>query len=483
MTNLDKPIQADSAHGLINAKPENGFFNPEWDETGGALPSGRPGKLSKKLLICLIVPALLTMGFIGRRQIITGRPPQADSVVVIPIGGNTWRLGDDTTGGDVTNEGIVNWTSKSIQFETYVRFAKKCKVKLWVNLQVPFGQSKIAISALKITRKITASGDYAKDYYAGEWEIPDSGYMTFQIKGLNKTGTSFAKIKSIRLLDSAIEEKTAFVRDNEGELFYWGRRGPSVHLSYETPDEINAEWFYNEVIVPPGNDVVGSYFMVDGFAEGYFGMQVNSPTERRILFSVWSPYKTDHPGQVPDDQKITLVKKGGNVHTGEFGNEGSGGQGYMFYNWQAGNIYKFLLHAKPADGNHTVYSAYFFEPEVNKWKLIASFSRPKTRTYLKHLHSFLENFEPEGGTTTREVFFANQWIADTRGHWFELNRAMFTVDNTGAKRYRMDFAGGSAEGEFYLINCGFFDQYTLPNSMFERPVARQVPDVRLDGLP
>ena len=42
---------------------------------------------------------------------------------------------------------------------------------------------------------------------------------------------------------------------------------------------------------------------------------------------------------------------------------------------------------------------------------------------------------------------ANQWIADNKGKWIELNTARFTVDNTGAKRYRMDFAGGSAEGK------------------------------------
>ena len=50
--------------------------------------------------------------------------------------------------------------------------------------------------------------------------------------------------------------------------------------------------------IPKNNDVVGSYFMANGFAEGYFGIQVNSETERRILFSVWSPYKTDDPNSI-----------------------------------------------------------------------------------------------------------------------------------------------------------------------------------------
>jgi len=249
------------------------------------------------------------------------------------------------------------------------------------------------------------------------------------------------------------------------------------------PDKMNAEWFYNEVTVPKGNDVLHAYFMANGFAEGYFGMQVNSPTERHILFSVWSPFKTDDPGQIPDDQKIIMLKKGANVHTGEFGSEGSGGQSYMLYNWKAGTTYKFLIHAKPDGNNHTIYTAYFFAPEVGKWQLIASVSRPKTNTYLKHLHSFLENFEPEQGTITRKIFFNNEWIADESGKWTELNKAKFTIDNTGLKGYRMDYAGGIADGSFYLKNCGFFSNYTIRNTMFERPLTGKMPDVKLDMLP
>jgi hypothetical protein len=49
-----------------------------------------------------------------------------------------------------------------------------------------------------------------------------------------------------------------------------------------------------EITVPVGQDPIGSYFMANGFGEGYFGFQVNSKTERRVLFSVWSPFRTAH---------------------------------------------------------------------------------------------------------------------------------------------------------------------------------------------
>ena len=280
-----------------------------------------------------------------------------------------------------------------------------------------------------------------------------------------------------------MDEVTAFVRTDEGNFYYWGRRGPSVHLNYPTPAGADVEWFYNEVTVPEGQDVLGSYFMANGFAEGYFGMQVNSATERRILFSVWSPYKTDDPKSIPDDQKIKMLRKGEDVHTGEFGNEGAGGQSYLRYNWQTGNTYRFLLQGTPSGDSTTTYTAYFFAPEQGTWRLVASFKRPHTHTYLKRLHSFLENFIPDTGDKGRRVYFGNQWIRGTSGSWAELTQARFTADATARKGYRMDYAGGSDKQRFFLQNCGFFADYTEIGKEFDRTATGRGPVVELGKLP
>ena len=256
-----------------------------------------------------------------------------------------------------------------------------------------------------------------------------------------------------------------------------------MHLNYPFADSVRAKWFYNEITVPKGQDVVGSYYMANGFGEGYFGIQVNSTTERRVLFSVWSPYSTDDPKSIPADMRITMLKKGKEVYTGEFGNEGSGGQSFLRYNWKAGNTYRFLLKGEPDNQNNTTYTAYFFAPEKNEWMLIASFRRPKTNTYLKRFHSFLENFIPEQGDKERRVLFGNQWIADANGNWIELNKAGFTYDNTAAKGYRMDYAGGIEKGRFFLKNCGFFKDYTPYKSSFERPRTNAKPKIDFDRLP
>lgn len=401
--------------------------------------------------------------------------------VMVPLGGNTWPSSENG-GGAVDTTGIVNWTSAAVSFTTYVRLAKSGTLKMWLNTGKSTGKSILGVTILNQEKKV-AVNNTTRAVYVGEWTIKDTGYVAIKLSGLSKTGSRFPSISAMKIGGTAIDGNAAFVKNNDGNFFYWGRRGPSVHLSYEVPQTAKAEWFYNEVTVPEGNDVIGSYFMADGFAEGYFGMQVNSATERRILFSVWSPFPTDDPASIPNDQKIRLLKKGADVHAGEFGNEGAGGQSYLRYAWKAGNTYRFLLHAVPGPDSTTTYTAYFFAPEEKAWHLVASFRRPHTYTYLKRLHSFLENFEPEQGKVERRVLFTNQWICDTQGNWTELTKARFTGDNTAVKGFRKDYGGGLQGSAFYLRNCGFFTDYTPLLTWFEHPPSGTPPVVDFTTLP
>jgi hypothetical protein len=339
-------------------------------------------------------------------------------------------------------------------------------------------------AAHNIQVKDSATGDYD----GGEWNVRDTGYLAFTLSASgagNPAGTAantgvpeLARVNALLIGGSVTSAPMAYVPNNEGNFYYWGRRGPSVHLNYETPKDLQAEWFYNEVTVPVGQDKQGSYFMADGFGQGYFGMQVNGPDERHILFSVWSPFQTDDPKSIPDSMKILLARKGDNVHAGAFGNEGSGGQSYMNYIWKAGNTYRFLLRALPEDHGYTEFTAWFFAPELGHWQLIASFRRPQTQSWLKGLHSFLENFDPEQGDKSRYVLFNHQWVADSQGHWTPVTRARFTGDNTARKGYRLDYAGGLMDGAFFLKNAGFFAQRVALNTWFDRtsPGSAGAPD-------
>ncbi|MBS7256070.1 DUF3472 domain-containing protein [Flavobacterium branchiicola] len=405
------------------------------------------------------------------------------TTVSIPLAGNAFSSEHVDGSNTITDNGIENWTNTAEFFTVYFRVSKPGTFQITVEESIEvFGKSELEFSIQNQSKKILFTTS-KKAVAAGSWTINQEGYVALKIKGISKTGDRFPSINRLTVSSTDYEGKISYVPNNEGNFYHWGRRGPSVHLNYQVPENTNAEWYYNEVTVPKNEDKIGSYFMANGFGEGYFGIQVNSATERRILFSVWSPFTTDDPNSIPEDQKIKMLKKGENVHSGEFGSEGSGGQSYLKYNWKAGTTYKFLLHGIPQNNNSTNYTAYFYAPELKKWLLIASFNRPQTNTYLKKFHSFLENFVPEQGNLSRKVLFNNQWICDEKGNWTEINSARFTTDNTGAKEYRMDFSGGLEKNAFYLKDGGFFNDFTTPKTLFTRPLNHKKPDINFSSLP
>ncbi|MES2645841.1 MAG: DUF3472 domain-containing protein [Bacteroidota bacterium] len=416
------------------------------------------------LTFCAVIILSVTLGY-----------SQAN-LYTVPLGGNSWVTKTVPGGKEaVTDTGWINWRNPGAVFSTYVYIDKPGLLSISSNIIVPSGKSKIKciLNGKTFIKEITAK---KVKYHLGDWNITKLGYQKIDLQGVSKTGNIFAVMDALTITGSAVNEQAVFVKSNDDNYFYWGRRGPSVHVNYdisEVKDDI--EWFYNEITVPVGNDIVGSFFMANGFAEGYFGMQVNSTTERRILFSVWSPYTTDDPKLIPEDKRIILLKKGNDVYTGEFGNEGSGGQSYLKYNWKVGDTCKFLLRGKPSGNGHTIYTAYFFDKQVATWLLIASFSRPATQTHLKKLHSFLENFEPETGWKTRKALYGNQWVKTKAGEWKALHSMTFTADNTARKAYRVDYSGGVTGNHFFLQNDGFFKGAVKINSRFQIPVPLHTP--------
>lgn len=401
--------------------------------------------------------------------------------IEVPLNGNTWLVDDVALNESmITDQGLKNWSETSSLIRTFVRLNSTGQLSLGIKARALKGRSVVRIKIGDISKEITITNKEFELIPVGYFDISEEGYVQIDMQGVSKTDQYFGEVSQLVIGGEATLKGADLVEED----FYWGRRGPSVHLSYKVPESVgDIRWFYNEIEVPEGNDVIGSYFMANGFAEGYFGIQVNSETERRILFSVWSSYVTDNPDDIPDEEKIKLLKKGDEVKTGEFGNEGSGGQSFRVYNWKAGNSYRFLLGAKPSVDNSTDYSAYFFAPEIGKWELIASFRRPKTSTYVTRPHSFLENFLTEMGQFTRMANYKNQWVRNTNGKWFEMTEAKFTADATARKNSRLDYAGGSGGSHFFLKNCGFFSERTIINSSLKRSGLGTKPDIDFDKIP
>ena len=149
--------------------------------------------------------------------------------------------------------------------------------------------------------------------------------------------------------------------------------------------------------------------MAAGFSLGYFGMQVNSPTERRIIFSVWDAAEGKNAkdrSTVSEENHTTLLAKGEEVEASVFGNEGTGGHSHLKYMWKTGETQKFVLTSK-VDGTFTIYTGYWFHPETKTWMLIASFRAPKDGKNLQGLHSFSENFAGSNGYMQRKALWGN----------------------------------------------------------------------------
>lgn len=393
----------------------------------------------------------------------------AQGQVAVPLQGNGWFCHPSAEGQQKFGKsGLQGWTEADGEVCIYFSVNTSGTVQLGLTAR---GHSGVSVSLNGETRLVQVKHQDYAEIAVGSFNVESPGYQKVTLK--SKGGVD---ISALLVEGELLQKGITYVKDD----FYWGRRGPSVHLRYDMPEDRSIRWLYNEIKVPETLDVEGSYYMANGFAEGYFGIQVNSATERRILFSVWSPFNTDDPKSIPEDQRIVLLKKGEGVYTGEFGNEGSGGQSYKRFSWKAGNTYRFLTRIEPSQvQGSTEYTAYFFAPETGKWELIASFRRPVTVTYAKRFHSFLENFITGTGHIRREVTFSNQWVCDVNGQWTELTRAQYTADATARKGNRVDYAAGVKDGRFYLANCGFFSPNVAYDTWFERSAGNTPPAIDL----
>lgn len=403
---------------------------------------------------------------------------RAAEPTVVPLGGNAYVTRPSPASDEVvTDTGLHNWDSSKAVVSVYFDVQQPGELQLsLVGALNGAGHSAVKVSIGHQARLVRLALDSPPVIPVGSFRIHKPGYVKVDLQGVATDGGYYGDISGLQVAGSATAAGTVFANDPAN--FYWSRRGPSVHLAYTVP--ANTEYFYSEVTVPRGQDPVGSYFMADGFDVGYFGMQVNSPTERRILFSVW-----DSPSG-----GTTLLRKGTDVVAQGFDNEGTGGQSYLDYPWVAGETYRFLVRAQPDGQGNTEYSAWFSplphgrdRHDDDSWHFISAWKYAGRSAYFKGMYSFLESFDPDHGYIGRSALYGNQWAVTTDGQWNEITSAWYDVDPTGLNRQRLDFGGGSFGHFFYLRNDGFFSDSTASGQTFTRHAGGRKPDVDLDKLP
>ena len=401
---------------------------------------------------------------------------QNESVVTLSANGYVTAGPEKNAFIDEQRCELRNWNDPETVVSFYFKVEKSGKMDVALKAK---GHSKIEVSLLGKKKKIKLDSDGLELVKVGAFKVKEPGYIKMDVRGLKiKAGEDFGNVAEV-----IVGGDVAPVVCVSPEFStHFGRRGPSVHLGYTLPKE-NVEWFYNEIVVPEEGDIPSSYYMACGFGQGYFGMQNNAPHKRRVLFSVWSPFETDNPADIPDSLRVQLVKKGENVTINDFGNEGSGGQSYMHYDWKAGERCRFLMGVKPDGDNSTVYTAYFYDNHQNKWVLVASWRRPKISTWYTNAHSFLENFNPVMGYINRKACYTNQWARTVDGKWIPVTQARFTCDATGHHRQRLDYNGGVEGENFFLTMGGFFNDYMKSGTRLERKGnVTEAPDIDFTTL-
>ena len=381
-----------------------------------------------------------------------------------------YMLPDPSAARISEEHGITQWDDPAQTVNWYGRFKSVGEIRAKVLVRLEKGvESRLQLTIGTTSReaKVVGAGrDKAVEAIFGAFNISAAGHQRIELKSANPKGQTAGDIEALVLDGPAIDG----VHFNMKER----RNAASVHLAYPVDRDLNIEAFYCEVAAI--EEPIATFYMACGWHRGYFGMQVNSPTERRIIFSVWdSGNEAVDRKKVVDENRVRLMGKGEGVYSGDFGNEGTGGHSHLKYMWKTGEKQRFLVTAEPVEKTFTTFSGYWFHPEKKEWMLISSWKAPKEGGYLRGLHSFSENFGGHNGHLLRKARYGNQWIRTADQKWVELTTATFSHDPTG-KSDRFDRYMGVEEGQFFLSHGGFLDGCCDFGDKFERAATGVKPD-------
>ncbi len=433
------------------------------------------------ILLCLLLSACAKYNsseLLSRQSTVTeGITPLLTATDTVTLYSNGYVYPKDQSNGygSIGTNGLGAWTDSAGITRVYFYPTTTGSINVSVRVKAPSNTNTLRIrldsSGTSYNVVVSQTSSYVT-LNVGAFNISSAQYHCIEIKAVTKNGTYLPDVQSVIITSSL------GLKYNKSQY----RSAPATHLSYKYPGDSAISWFYTEVNVPSGADPLNAYYMTNGFWDGYFGIQVNGPTERRILFSIWSNYDTNNPNEIPADYAVTLVRKGTNVVSNQFGGEGSGGQTYLVFPWVTGNTYKMLVNAQ-ASGTHTLFTAWYYAPENGAWKLLGEWDKSKTNgQLLGGLYSFVENF----GSNGQDFFkarYGNQWVRTKYGNWIEVTQASFSTTASDAAHQRYDEGAGVENSMLYMYSGGFRQVGNSVGVIYTRPATGTPPSVDLTTLP
>lgn len=319
-----------------------------------------------------------------------------------------------------------------------------------------------------INKKIQFKGTGKADtLFCTGMVIPKTGYYRYELKPISDPA------------DAIIIRNLIFKSFSPGGQVNHTdyQSSPSVHLAFSStePTTKSYDWLYEEIVVPEGSDPLATFYMAIGFYRGYFGIQTNSETERRVLFSVWDSKDAENDKSTTVEDFVTLVDKDETTTTNSFGGEGTGGQSYVKdASWQTGRTVRFLMNVRPQPNNSVVLSAWYCL-EGGDWKYVASWRAPREKRYFDGFHSFIENYGYTNGQLRREAYYYNAWgHEDATGKWINFNKVRFS-NTDGKEGQRVDYEQGVSSkypDRFYMSSGGYTPTLKTAN---EIPISQNSP--------
>lgn len=395
----------------------------------------------------------------------------------VTVPGHAAYIVPNPWGARVREDLGVQWDSSAQSIQWTGLFRHSGEVHVVVNavcsedqarrLQIKAADSRLVVKSQQLIESdASLAGTRTLDFGTVDLQVSDPKYISILLQAQAsdlEDGPVVSKESPIRVIQLQLDgPATKEAHFNLKER----RNAASVHLNYVVDREAKIDAFYTEV--QGVEEPIGTFYMACGWHRGYFGMQVNSEKERRIIFSVWDSGNEDKDrDKVADENRVRLVGKGEGVFSGDFGNEGTGGHSHLKYPWKTGSMQRFLVTAQATDSTHTTFSGYWFHPEKMDWMLISAWNAPKENGYLRGLHSFSENFLGENGHLPRKALYGNSWYRSHDGKWREIRTAKFSHDQTG-KGDRLDRTMGIENNRFFLQHGGFLEGYTEYGVPFTR---------------
>ncbi|WP_316823160.1 DUF3472 domain-containing protein [Pedobacter gandavensis] len=323
-----------------------------------------------------------------------------------------------------------------------------------------------------IRKKLTFTGNgQANSLFAANITVPKTGYFRYELKPVS------APQSAIKI--NALTFKSLKEAGQVNQTDY--QSSPSVHLSFSStqPTTKSYNWIYQEIMVPKGGDPLATYYMSLGFYRGYMGIQTNSDSERRVLFSVWDSKDAENDKTITEHDYVSFVDKDKSTTVNTFGGEGTGGQSYVkTANWKSNEPVKFLMNVLKQDNNSVVLSAWY-KLEGEDWKYVATWRAPKEQRMFDGYYSFLENFGYTNGQIRREAYYYNAWgMEDQTGKWVNFNKVRFS-NTDGKPGQRIDFEQGVSKkypDMFYMSSGGYTPTLKTANII---PVSTKQMDLNL----